>query len=144
MNSLLPMMMPRISWNKAFRALIIYDKPLTSFYRGYLVKDLFNGKVGGSGGRETNKRFFRPSALTTMVLILRFYLNLTCCRNETFGFVDFIGRKLQAKADDGSNVSVDPPKVEEKLGVLLYGLLTNSDVAKRLGTTLFKMLSFLC
>ncbi|KAK0581273.1 hypothetical protein LWI29_011953 [Acer saccharum] len=61
-----------------------------------------------------------------------------------FGSVDFVGQKLQAKAEDESDAPVDPPKVEEKLGAVPHGLSIDSDVAKRLGTTLFKVPSFLC
>ncbi|KAK1560911.1 hypothetical protein Q3G72_032330 [Acer saccharum] len=48
-----------------------------------------------------------------------------------FGSVDFVGQKLQAKAEDESDAPVDPPKVEEKLGAVPHGLSIDSDVAKR-------------
>ncbi|KAK3230621.1 hypothetical protein Dsin_002502 [Dipteronia sinensis] len=48
-----------------------------------------------------------------------------------FGFVDFVGRKLQAKAEDESDAPVYPPKVEEKIRAIPHGLSTDSDVAKR-------------
>ncbi|CAI9786531.1 unnamed protein product [Fraxinus pennsylvanica] len=41
------------------------------------------------------------------------------------------GRKLQANADGDSDLPVDPPKVEEKIGAVPNGLSTDSDVAKR-------------
>uniref|UniRef100_A0A5B7AYB7 Endoplasmin homolog n=1 Tax=Davidia involucrata TaxID=16924 RepID=A0A5B7AYB7_DAVIN len=41
------------------------------------------------------------------------------------------GRKLHANAEGDSEELVDPPKVEEKIGAVPYGLSTDSDVAKR-------------
>ncbi|CAI9753382.1 unnamed protein product [Fraxinus pennsylvanica] len=41
------------------------------------------------------------------------------------------GRKIQAHAESDSDVPVDPPKVEEKIGAVPSGLSTDSDVTKR-------------
>ncbi|KAL0438406.1 UNVERIFIED_CONTAM: Endoplasmin [Sesamum latifolium] len=41
------------------------------------------------------------------------------------------GRKIQANAEVDSDVPVDPPKVEEKIGGVPNGLSTDSDVVKR-------------
>ncbi|VFQ63195.1 unnamed protein product [Cuscuta campestris] len=41
------------------------------------------------------------------------------------------GRKIHANAEDESDVPVDPPKVEEKIGGVPHGLSTDSDVVKR-------------
>ncbi|KAK4841023.1 hypothetical protein QYF36_024011 [Acer negundo] len=68
-----------------------------------------------------------------------------------FGLVFGVGSEFQlvvweewiwiggAKAEDESDAHVDPLKVKEKLGAVPHGLSTDSDVAKRLGTTLFKV-----
>ncbi|KAK2658652.1 hypothetical protein Ddye_005185 [Dipteronia dyeriana] len=54
------------------------------------------------------------------------------------------GLKLQAKAKDEFYAPVDPPKVEEKLGAVLRGLSTDSDVVKRSGVDLEEVGSKLC
>ncbi|PHU05156.1 hypothetical protein BC332_25978 [Capsicum chinense] len=41
------------------------------------------------------------------------------------------GRKIQANAEADSDAPVDPPKVEEKLGVVLNGLSTDSNITER-------------
>ncbi|VFQ69433.1 unnamed protein product [Cuscuta campestris] len=41
------------------------------------------------------------------------------------------GRKIHANAEAESDVPVDPPKVEEKIGGVPHGLSTDSDVVKR-------------
>ncbi|CAI9757993.1 unnamed protein product [Fraxinus pennsylvanica] len=41
------------------------------------------------------------------------------------------GRKIQAHAESDSDVPVDLPKVEEKIGAVPSGLSTDSDVTKR-------------
>ena len=51
----------------------------------------------------------------------------------------FIGRKLHANADSDSDLLVDPPKVEEKLGVVPHGLSPYSNVGKRFAIPFYKI-----
>lgn len=66
-----------------------------------------------------------------MIRCMRCFSCFRICSNVVISLLNFLGRNLHANAEAESDVPVDPPKVEEKIGAVPHGLSTDSDVVKR-------------
>ncbi|RWW87082.1 hypothetical protein BHE74_00004116 [Ensete ventricosum] len=83
------------------------------------------------GEQNAMRKWALPSALLLLLL-----LSTVPDRGTTISYLicaDLVGWKLHANAEDSgdSDELLDPPKVEDKLGAVPYGLSTDSEVAKR-------------